>query len=121
MEALFIVLMLGRSTWMKIELSTLSLKMLFQESDMFSLSVSSLYGQTTFYAKFHKDISLAKERVMIESPSITQRRMITLLPIMAKLRKRGVRIIINTKSFEEHERAYREQAIWAIGVTQDLD
>ncbi len=105
---------------MKIELPSLLLKTLFQENKMFKLSTSSLYNQTTFYCKFMKDLGHAKSRVVIESPFITERRMTTLLPIMSKLRKRGVTIIVNTKPFDEHEQGYRAQAIWAVGVMQDL-
>lgn len=50
------MLLCGRGTWMKIELFTLLLKPLFQESEMLSLSALSLYGQATPYGKFHKDI-----------------------------------------------------------------
>ena len=46
--------------------------------------------------------------------------MTTLLSIMAKLRKRGVGIIINTKPFEEHEQAYRDQATYAVRSMQDI-
>lgn len=47
---------------------------------MFRSFTSSLYDQTTFCDKFDKDTSQAKER--------------------------NIRIIINTKPFEEHEAHY---------------
>lgn len=87
---------------------------------MFSISTSRLYDQTTFYDKFRHDISRAKERIIIESPFITSRRMSSLLPILARLRQHGIRITINTKPFMEHEARYREQAIWAVGAMQEL-
>ncbi len=65
---------------MMIELFTLLLKTLFQENHMFRSFTSSLYDQTTFCDKFDKDTSQAKER--------------------------NIRIIINTKPFEEHEAHY---------------
>jgi len=43
-----------------------------------------------------------------------------LLPALLKLRAKGVRVIINTKPFEEHEQAYQSQAIWAVGIMQDI-
>lgn len=61
---------------------------------MFRLFTSSLYDQTTFCDKFDKDTSQAKER--------------------------NIRIIINTKPFEEHEAHYQKQSIWAIGIMQNL-
>ena len=36
------------------------------------------------------------------------------------LRSKGVRIIVNTKPLNEHDLPYREQAIQAIVVMQDL-
>lgn len=87
---------------------------------MFSLSTSRLYDQDTFYDTFLHDLRHAKLRVIIESPFITERRMATLFPILERLRKRNVRIIINTKPFEEHEAHYREQSIWAVEIMQDL-
>ena len=77
---------------------------------MFNHSSSRLYDQDTFYGSFLHDLRHAKLRVIIESPFITERRMVTLFPILERLRKRNVRIIINTKPFEEHDAHYREQA-----------
>lgn len=67
---------------MKIELSTLLAKTLFQEAKMFRLSSSSLYDQSTFYDRFYKDLRSARRRVVIESPFITQRRSMSLLSMM---------------------------------------
>lgn len=105
---------------MKIEDFTLLLKTLFLESKMFKLSTSSLYDQTTFYSRFMKDLHRAKTRVVIESPFITKKRMQKILPILSILCKRGVKIIINTKPFDEHEQTYQDQAIWAVEIMQYL-
>ena len=43
-----------------------------------------------------------------------------LLPTLSKLRSKGVRIIINTKPFEEHEPSYQSQAMRAVQAMQDL-
>lgn len=87
---------------------------------MFSLRNSQLYDHTNFYDVFMRDLRRARSRVVIESPFITEKRMTTLLPILRQLRKRDVRIIINTKPFEEHELVYRGQAVWAVGIVQEL-
>jgi phosphatidylserine/phosphatidylglycerophosphate/cardiolipin synthase-like enzyme len=87
---------------------------------MFSLQSSHLYDQNTFYKAFLRDLGHARTRVIIESPFITKKRMGLLLPTLLKLRARGVRVIINTKPFEEHEQAYQSQAIWAVGIMQDI-
>ena len=81
---------------------------------------SSLFNQDTFYKAFTKDLENAKRIAIIESPFITKKRINILLPIFQKLRAKGIRIVINTKPFDEHEPIYREQAIWAVGVMQEL-
>ncbi len=87
---------------------------------MFSLNTSRLYDQSTFYKSFLRDLGRAQSRVVIESPFITKKRMSLLLPALLKLRAKDVRVIINTKPFEEHEQAYQSQAIWAVGIMQDI-
>ena len=87
---------------------------------MNSLSPSRLYDQNTFYDAFIKDIKNAKSLVVIESPFITNKRMQLLFPTLRKLRDKGIRIIVNTKPFNEHDAIYREQAIWTVGVMQDM-
>lgn len=87
---------------------------------MNSLPPSRLYNQNTFYDAFLKDLRSAKLLVIIESPYITKKRMQQLLPSLRKLRYKGIRIIVNTKPFNEHEPIYREQAIWAVSIMQDM-
>ncbi|MEI6053803.1 MAG: phospholipase D-like domain-containing protein [Candidatus Saccharibacteria bacterium] len=87
---------------------------------MNNLSHSRLYDQNTFYDAFLKDLRRAKSLVIIESPFITEKRMQVLLPILNKLRTKNIRIIVNTKPFDEHEPTYREQAIWGVGIMQDM-
>ena len=87
---------------------------------MNNLFPSRLYNQNTFYDAFFKDLSCTKSSVIIESPFITKKRIQQLFPILEKLRAKNIRVIVNTKPFNEHESAYREQAIWAVGIMQDL-
>ncbi len=87
---------------------------------MFSLNSSRLYDQTSFYKAFLRDLGHAQSRVIIESPFITEKRMRLLLPTLSKLRIKGIRVIINTKPFEEHEQSYQSQAVQAVAVMQDL-
>jgi len=81
---------------------------------------SSLFNQDTFYKAFVKDLEYAKQIVIIESPFITKKRINILLPIFKKLRAKDIRIVINTKPFDEYDPIYREQAVWAVGVMQEL-
>lgn len=87
---------------------------------MFRLTSSSLYDQSTFYDRFYKDLRSARRRVVIESPFITQRRSMPLFPIMSKLKKRGVEVVVNTKPIEEHDSQYQEQAIAIVEMMQEL-
>lgn len=81
---------------------------------------SSLYDQNTFYRAFERDLLHARQEVIIESPFITASRMQLLLPILRKLSRRGVRIVVNTRHHEEHEGDYCRQAAEAIVTLQDI-
>jgi len=81
---------------------------------------STLYDQDSFYRQFHKDISRAHKRLIVESSFITTRRVASLLPILAKLRRRGVDIIINTKPLSEHTTGLYEQALESVSLLQDI-
>lgn len=83
---------------------------------MNSLLSSSLYDNTTFYKSFVKDLKDAQRSVLIESPFITTRRMNELLPILGKLQRRGVRIVVNTRSPSEHDYEYAVQAMQEMGI-----
>ena len=88
-----------------------------------TIVTSKLYDQDTFFDMFLRDISRSRTDLVIESPFITTRRMNTLLPVLQKLRRRNVRVVINTRHPDEHEGAYKYQAevtveaLQAIGVT----
>lgn len=82
---------------------------------------SSLYDQDTFYRQFERDLRHARHEVIIESPFMTTRRMATLLPILTKLRRRGVSIIINTRDPIEHDGDYYYQALDAVATMQGMD
>lgn len=83
------------------------------------LHESSLYDQGTFYRAFTNDIIHAKQRVIIESPFITMKRVNQLLPILSKLVRRGVVVVVNTKPFEEHNMLLRAMAYEGIALLQD--
>lgn len=84
------------------------------------LTSTSLYDQNTFYKAFERDLSSAQQEVIIESPFITERRMNVLLPIFVKMRRRNVRIIVNTRNPDEHDGDYYYQALDAVAAMQNL-
>ena len=87
---------------------------------MNDLLSSRLYDNTNFYKVFQKDLKHARFSVIIESPFITTRRIEELLPILRKLRQRGVRITVNTRDPKEHDAEYECQARLAVYKMQEL-
>lgn len=83
-------------------------------------SNSGLYDQSTFDRQFLKDIARAQSSLVIESPFIRVSRVEQLIPVIAKLRRRGVSVIINTRRPEEHDDIYETQATDAITMLQNL-
>jgi phosphatidylserine/phosphatidylglycerophosphate/cardiolipin synthase-like enzyme len=86
---------------------------------MNNLLSSSLYNNETFYEAFALDLRSAEKSVIIESPFITTKRMNVLLPTLRELKRRGVRVIVNTRNPEEHEYNYAAQAVQGIAALQD--
>jgi hypothetical protein len=82
---------------------------------------SALYDQDTFYEAFLHDMHRCRKQLIVESPFITGRRVRSLLPVFQELRKRGVHIVINTRSPEEHDDVYQAQAAKAVLAFQALD
>jgi hypothetical protein len=81
---------------------------------------SKLYDQNTFYTAFERDLKHCKQELIIESPFITARRMNALLPFFARLRKRGVSIIVNTRNPAEHNGDYYYQSLDAVTTMQAI-
>jgi len=83
-------------------------------------SNSSLFDQNNFDKAFFRDLLTCKREVIIESPFITTRRLETLLPTFNRLRRRNVRIIVNTKDPIEHDGDFYFQAIDAVRAMQEI-
>ena len=81
---------------------------------------SKLFDNNSFYKAFELDLRRTKQSVIIESPFITSRRMEHLLPILIKLRRKGVRVVVNTRNPEEHNEEYMIQAEDAVAAMQDI-
>ena len=85
-----------------------------------SLLASSLLNQDDFYNVFANDLLKAKHEVIIESPFVSFKRLNYLLPILCRLARRKVRIIINTKPSEEQDPDYKWQAEECITMLLEL-
>lgn len=83
-------------------------------SDLLS---SQLFDETAFYQTFIRDLKRAKREVIIESPYMTTARVRSILPTLQKLIKKGVKVKVNTRFPEHHDRVLRVQA-WI--VTKEL-
>lgn len=84
------------------------------------ITMSKLYNQDSFYKAFLSSIKGCRNELIIESPFITTRRMDALLPVLRKLSKRGVKILINTRDPLEHDEPYQQQAEEAVANLQEL-
>ncbi len=73
-------------------------------------SGSILADETSFYHRFHQDLLVAKQEVIIDSPFITISRLRSLKPIFEFLIKRGVEVFIVTRYPKEHDEFMSEQA-----------
>lgn len=68
---------------------------------------SKLYDQNTFDNQFMRDLQKARKSIIIESPLLRVARVEKFTPILHRLKKRGVTILLNTKPFEEYDEIYR--------------
>ena len=69
---------------------------------MSNILSSRLYDQNTFYQAFERDLKNSRRSVLIESPFITTKRINRLMPILRSLSRKGIRIVVNTRSPLEH-------------------
>lgn len=82
---------------------------------------SQLYDQDGFYPAFLKDLNKCQHEAIIESPFITRRRLEMLLPTIQKLKKRRVRVIVNTRNPLEAEKDHmRDGSMYVIAKLQHL-
>lgn len=71
-----------------------------------NLLESRLFDETSFYKQFIKDLSHAKDEVIIESPYLTSTRVEVLLPSFQFILGNGRKIHILTRDPSEHEDEY---------------
>lgn len=71
---------------------------------------TELYDEDTFYKAFQKDINKCRNELIIESAFMTARRVSMLLPYFIQLKQNRVRIVVNTRNPEEHDKFMAEEA-----------
>lgn len=84
------------------------------------LNNSTLLDQDTFYRSFLRDVYSCRSELIIESPFITESRMNILLPVLANICRKNIRVIINTRNPTDHTGDYYDQSLQAVGAMQDL-
>jgi phosphatidylserine/phosphatidylglycerophosphate/cardiolipin synthase-like enzyme len=90
------------------------------QSNPLCIQNSKLCDEKTFYPMFLRDLNKSSCQVIIESPFITSRRMVSLMPILTKLVHRGVKVIINTRPCAEHDAPFDFQATNTIDELQTI-
>jgi len=86
----------------------------------FDLLNSELFDQNSFYPAFIADATRATRTIIIESPFIGYRRLGSLLPVLEKAIRSGVRVVINTRDPSEHNDAMRQYATQGITAFQSI-
>ena len=84
------------------------------------LITSKLYNQDNFYEAFHSDLKRARNRVILESPFLTMRRVNALAPQLQAVLRKSVTVIVNTKPLDEHDTMLQSQAECAVSLLQDI-
>jgi hypothetical protein len=69
----------------------MKLPLLLQSKLSPELQYSRLFNEDTFYDAFVKDLNNCLNEAIIESPFVTNRRLMIILPVLEKLKNRGNR------------------------------
>ncbi|KKT49168.1 MAG: hypothetical protein UW41_C0010G0007 [Candidatus Collierbacteria bacterium GW2011_GWC2_44_18] len=81
---------------------------------------TALHDEKTFYKAFLRDIDLAREEIIVESPFVTSSRMKTLWPYLRSAHARGVKLYIITRDPNDHSDGYEMQSEREIEAMEAL-
>lgn len=79
---------------------------------------SRLYTEDAFYKVFMKDMEHCRNELIIESAFTTSKRIAMLMPTFKRLKKKGARIVVNTRNPEEGDNYMRADSRKAIAQLQ---
>lgn len=85
-----------------------------------SIPPSKLYDEGTFYRAFVKDINKCMSELIIESAYMTTRRVSYLLPHLKDLKKKRVRVVVNTRNPEEHDIYLRDESRKCLALLLEI-
>lgn len=92
---------------------------LFHKTDVSGLLSSKLYDERSFYDAFAKDVDRAKHSIVIESPYLTERRVLQFCRLFKRMSKQGVKICVNTRNPRHHEKTLEIQAWKAMAILRE--
>ncbi len=84
--------------------------------DSSALLISRLCDEASFYDAFARDVSNAKQSVMVESPYLTERRVRQFSKLLKRKIKEGVTIVIYTRNPRHHDKILEVQAWKALEI-----
>ena len=90
-----------------------------RSTDPSALLNSKLYDENSFYDAFARDISSAKQSVMVESPYLTERRVRQFSKLFKRKVKDGVEIVLYTRNPRHHDKILEVQAWKALEILKD--
>lgn len=92
---------------------------IFQRSQS-KLDQTKLFDEHGFYGAFSTDLKAAISDVLIESPYITIRRATEIRPLLEKIIRRSVRVIIYTRNPYHHDGVLVDEAIQGIQILKQV-
>lgn len=87
--------------------------------DSSALLGSKLYDEDSFYDSFARDVSNAKQSVLVESPYLTERRVRQFSKLLKRKVKEGVEIVLYTRNPRHHDKILEVQAWKALEILKD--
>lgn len=87
--------------------------------DSSELLSSKLYDECSFYDSFARDVSSAKHSILVESPFLTERRVLQFSKLLKRKAKEGVEIVLYTRNPKHHDRILEVQAWKALKILKD--
>lgn len=93
---------------------------MFKNKNIAASTNSMLFNQDSFENRFIKDMQYCRKSLVIESPFIRLNRVLELMPILIKLRRKNIEIVINTREPNEHGLDYMRQAEEAVAMMQEI-
>lgn len=87
--------------------------------DSSALLSSKLYDENSFYDAFARDVSIAKQSVLVESPYLTERRVRQFSKLLKRKVKEGIVIVIYTRNPRHHDKILEVQAWKALEILKE--